>query len=177
MFMKATPLQRIQSASRWVKALFLAWIFLLPLLGVALTSWFPGPQALKFHVSLARPRPYLSYPYAQELEAIHYGCYLLAAVWFYRVLSSFEQGKIFHATVLTYLRRLALLLVGLGLLRGLPVLSHAFALFDSGHLLQVLLQAMFFLLHPQLFLGLGLLLVVLIMEQTSLIKEEQALTV
>src|SRR5688500_11671316 len=106
--MQTRTLKRIRTASRWAKGIFLLWFIGIPLLILAMTSLVPTTHHLEFHL-----RGTDSYGYSrwQELEIFKLGCYLLAAVWFYRVLTCFEQGKVFETTTLTYVRQFALIVI------------------------------------------------------------------
>jgi uncharacterized integral membrane protein len=165
-------MKRIRLMSQIIKALFLIYVFASGLIALLIKANGHSPY-LVFDNCL----PFASYsdvPAALKImSAITVGIYLLAVVFFYRLLNLYERGTVFSLANVRIYKRLGFLAVGYGLL-----VAYAPAMRPELPIVRRL-EILFFEATSSHWIigGLFVVMISLIMMEACKLREEQELTV
>lgn len=155
-------LKRIKYMSRFLKGLMFGYLLAISILitcGTVMTE----PGSLPAWPSTSMERLY---------QGLFYSLTLLAFIAFYRLLSFYEQGRIFSAGNSSQIRRLGWLSMAFALLHACsPIFLPLNGVFT------VLAASLNFFLSPWFFLGCFIIIVTWIMDEGRKMQEEQSLTV
>lgn len=162
-------MKRLRTMSQIIKALLLIYVFASGLIAVLLHTSSDSWRVFDMPFS-----KYSDIPAGLKvLYASATGVFLLAVIFFYRLLNLYETGTVFSLANVRHYKRLGLLAVGYGLLRACaPAVRQDLDVFKR--FVIVLFEATS---SPWIIGGLFVVMISLIMEEACKIREEQELTV